>query len=80
MEAKLFPRASALAERLWSNPSQDWYDAEPRMLAQRARLVQRGVQADRLQPEWCRQNPGMCYSPADNPARKEDKIPRKLEE
>ena len=79
VEGKLFPRTSALGERLWSNPGQDWYDAEPRMLAQRTRLVQRGVKADALQPEWCRQNMGMCYAPSDGPELRE-KLPRKVDE
>ena len=37
------------------------------MLQHRHRLVQRGVRADRLQPEWCRQNTGQCYGSDDNP-------------
>ena len=41
VESKIFPRADALAERLWSNPSQKWYKAEQRMLQQRWRLTQR---------------------------------------
>ena len=40
---KIFPRASALGERLWSNPSERWYEAEQRMLQHRERLTQRGV-------------------------------------
>lgn len=61
LDSKLFPRASALAERLWSNPSTGWYEAEPRMVQNRQRYVERGVFADRLQPEWCHQNENLCY-------------------
>jgi len=67
VESKIFPRADALAERLWSNPSEKWYKAEQRMLQQRWRLTHRGIMADALQPEWCRINSGQCYVEADNP-------------
>ena len=43
------------------------YEAEQRMLQHRWRLTHRGVQADRLQPEWCRLNGGQCYVKDDNP-------------
>ncbi len=42
------------------------------MLQHRWRLVHRGVQADKLQPEWCRQNSGQCYVKDDNPLAKEE--------
>jgi len=58
---KLWPRASALAERLWSDPSGSWKQAEVRMVNHRERLVSRGIAADALQPEWCHQNDGLCY-------------------
>ena len=41
VESKIFPRADALAERLWSNPQEKWYRAEQRMLQQRWRLTHR---------------------------------------
>ncbi|MCL4133757.1 UNVERIFIED_CONTAM: hypothetical protein GTU68_037765 [Idotea baltica] len=63
IDAKLWPRGSALAERLWSNPSSNYSFAENRILHHRRRLVQRGLKADRLQPEWCRQNGGHCRRP-----------------
>ncbi len=43
------------------------YEAETRMLEMRRRLVQRGIKADRLQPEYCRQNSGHCYVAENNP-------------
>jgi len=58
---KLWPRVSALGERLWSDPETNWKQAELRMLDQRARQVERGTAADALQPEWCRQNEALCY-------------------
>lgn len=62
VDGRLWPRAAAMAERLWTN-RQDWKwtDAEHRMLEQRKRLVEIGVSADRLEPQWCDQNPGLCY-------------------
>jgi len=58
---KLWPRASALGERLWTDPESDWKQAEIRFINHRNRLVERGVGADALQPEWCHQNEGLCY-------------------
>ncbi|CAG9804653.1 unnamed protein product [Chironomus riparius] len=61
LDAKLWPRASALAERLWSDPEGGWKSAESRMLVNRRRLVDiAGIAAERLQPEWCLQNEGDC--------------------
>ncbi|XP_065656615.1 chitooligosaccharidolytic beta-N-acetylglucosaminidase-like isoform X1 [Hydra vulgaris] len=60
-EGKIWPRTAALAERLWTNPSHDWRDAEYRLIFHRERLVERGIQADALQPLWCLQNAGHCY-------------------
>jgi hypothetical protein len=67
VESKIYPRAAALAERLWSNPQEKWYKAEQRMLQQRWRLTHRGINADTLQPEWCRLNAGQCYWKDDKP-------------
>lgn len=61
---KLWPRASALAERLWSDPSSEsggWKQAEIRMINHRNRMASRGINGDALQPEWCDQNEGLCY-------------------
>jgi len=62
---KLWPRASALAERLWSDPSSSaggWKQAEIRMINHRNRMAARGIEGDALQPEWCDQNEGLCYT------------------
>ena len=60
---KLFPRVSALGERLWSDPEAGltWKQAEARMIHHRQVLVSRGIEADALQPEWCHQNEALCY-------------------
>jgi len=60
MDSRVWPRASAVAERLWSDPQGTWRDADDRMQYHRARLVARGIQADTLQPLWCLQNQGKC--------------------
>lgn len=49
-----------LAERLWSDPSISWRDAEPRILVHRERLVENGIAAESLQPKWCMQHEGDC--------------------
>ena len=63
MEAKVWPRTCAVAERLWSEPlDTTWKEAEPRILEQRRRMaVFRNIRADAVQPEFCRQNDGFCY-------------------
>ena len=66
-EMRIFPRVAALAERLWSDPRSGWYQAQNRMLQHRLRLTHRGINANLLQPEWCRSNEGQCYIKTDNP-------------
>jgi len=60
VDQRIWPRASAVAERLWSNPNQNWIAADDRMQWHRARLVARGIKADALQPQWCLLNQGKC--------------------
>lgn len=62
LDGRFWPRAAAMAERLWSNPDEGWQQAEYRMLAHRERLVQRGIQSEALEPQWCYQNEGSCPS------------------
>lgn len=61
-DGRLWPRSAAMAERLWSEPAFKWHHAEQRMLRHRERFVQRGIDADALEPEWCMQNQGSCYA------------------
>ncbi|XP_055372399.1 chitooligosaccharidolytic beta-N-acetylglucosaminidase-like isoform X1 [Condylostylus longicornis] len=60
LDARFWPRASALAERLWSDPDESWRKAESRLLLNRKRLVENGIQAEAMQPQWCLQNEGEC--------------------
>lgn len=60
LDMKFWPRAAALAERLWTNPESNWRSAEQRLLRHRERLIKKGINCDTLQPEWCMQNQGKC--------------------
>ena len=70
IEGKLFPRISALGERLWSNPNENWKDdymeVEVRMVTHRRLLVDRGIHADALQPEYCFLSEGSCKNNRGN--------------
>ncbi|KAJ8916342.1 hypothetical protein NQ315_005037 [Exocentrus adspersus] len=66
LDARLWPRAAAFAERVWSDPQLDTTtysiqeDVYTRLNTHRDRLVSRGLGAEALWPSWCAQNPGMC--------------------
>ncbi|XP_046659208.1 chitooligosaccharidolytic beta-N-acetylglucosaminidase-like [Homalodisca vitripennis] len=66
LDAKVWPRATAAAERLWSDPTTTNRLAEDRLVEQRDRLVKRGLQPEAIQPRWCAQNQGGCYGSANN--------------
>nr|XP_026690053.1 beta-hexosaminidase subunit alpha-like [Ciona intestinalis] len=51
---RLWPRASAVAERLWSPETVNDVDAAtPRLHQHRCRMVQRGIPAEPLHPSYC---------------------------
>ncbi|KNA08885.1 hypothetical protein SOVF_158670 [Spinacia oleracea] len=65
LDSRLWPRASALAESLWSGNRDDsgkkrYAEATDRLNEWRYRMVSRGVRAEPIQPLWCVRNPGMC--------------------
>ncbi|KAJ1520517.1 hypothetical protein ONE63_003640 [Megalurothrips usitatus] len=62
LDAKLWPRAAALAERLWSDPAESSTapGVEARFLAHRQRLLALGVNAEAVSPEWCQLRDGEC--------------------
>ena len=70
IEGKIFPRVSALGERLWSSPNENWkndyMEVEVRMVTHRRLLVERGIKADALQPEYCYLSEGSCKSNSNN--------------
>lgn len=60
IDNRLWPRAAAWGERLWSDPLDTWIEADSRMLAQRERLSAMGINADLVQPEYCLQHEANC--------------------
>nr|AQM58348.1 venom hexosaminidase-like protein 1 [Pristhesancus plagipennis] len=60
IETKLWPRAAALAERLWTSPHYTSNEAESRLWETRQRLRRRGHKIDQIKPEWCYLNDGKC--------------------
>lgn len=69
LDAVVWPRAAAVAERLWSPKTNTDQGAAKRRLAQhRERLVTRGVSASPIHPYYCTMAPGACDSHAGGPA------------
>eukprot|EP00252_Welwitschia_mirabilis_P006389 TRINITY_DN17264_c0_g1_i1.p1 TRINITY_DN17264_c0_g1~~TRINITY_DN17264_c0_g1_i1.p1 ORF type:complete len:589 (-),score=40.87 TRINITY_DN17264_c0_g1_i1:259-2025(-) len=65
MDGRIWPRASAMAESLWSGNRDEkgrrrYAEAILRLNQWRYRMLRRGIYAEPLQPLWCLQNPGMC--------------------
>jgi hexosaminidase len=65
LDAKLWPRTSAMAEALWSGNRdasgvKRYAEATDRLNDWRHRMVGRGIRAEPIQPLWCRTRPGMC--------------------
>lgn len=64
-DSVMWPRAAAVAELFWTGAGAEGFPrnaqtALPRMHDIRYRLVDRGVRAVPLQPEWCALRPGVC--------------------
>jgi len=54
IDERVWPRTSAVGERLWSAQSVNDDDAAtPRLIAQRCRMVQRGINAGPIAPDFC---------------------------
>ncbi|KAL2330926.1 hypothetical protein Fmac_018507 [Flemingia macrophylla] len=65
LDARIWPRSSALAEALWSGNRDEkgvkrYAEATDRLNEWRSRMVSRGIRAEPIQPLWCLKNPGMC--------------------
>merc|ERR1712168_301654 len=73
LQSKVWPRVSAMAERLWSDPTSnseiDQGLTQRRLNLQRERMVTRGVKADPLQPEYCLHHEGACVNREQYKAR-----------
>lgn len=63
-QAKAWPRVSALAERLWTDPHHDNLEdtSAKRINIHRKRMVDLGTRADPIQPQYCLQDESACYS------------------
>ncbi|XP_011862029.1 PREDICTED: probable beta-hexosaminidase fdl isoform X1 [Vollenhovia emeryi] len=61
---RLWPRASALAERLWSDLPTNSYSTDENVYTRLAMHVEvlnsRGIKTESMWPQWCSQNPGKC--------------------
>ncbi|GAB0100864.1 hypothetical protein DMENIID0001_169610 [Sergentomyia squamirostris] len=60
LDSRLWPRLSALAERLWTDPDTNFRQVERRILHHLRDLINAGIDAESIQPEWCIQNPHYC--------------------
>ncbi|XP_065870280.1 beta-hexosaminidase 2 [Euphorbia lathyris] len=65
LDARIWPRTSAMAETLWSGNRDEtgkkrYAEAMDRLNEWRYRMVSRGIGAEPIQPLWCIRNPGMC--------------------
>lgn len=67
LDARVWPRASAMAEALWSGNREGgrtgrkrYAEATGRLHEWRHRMVGRGVGAEPIQPLWCVLHPAMC--------------------
>ncbi|KAJ2746362.1 Glucosamine-6-phosphate isomerase (Glucosamine-6-phosphate deaminase) (GNPDA) (GlcN6P deaminase) [Coemansia sp. BCRC 34301] len=64
LDARLWPRAAAMAETSWSGKTdasgrvRTTKDAAARLHNQRFRMLKRGIMAEPLQPLWCARHPG----------------------
>lgn len=65
LDKMVWPRASAMAEALWSGNRDEsgrkrYAEATDRLNEWRYRMVERGIGAEPIQPLWCLNNPTMC--------------------
>lgn len=66
LDARLWPRSAALAERLWTDPQNiNNFEKVPvetisRMAHFRNRLFEIGIQPEAIFPKYCSQNPNEC--------------------
>ncbi|KAK8933628.1 Beta-hexosaminidase 2 [Platanthera zijinensis] len=65
LDGRVWPRASAMAESMWSgNRGHDgkkrYAEATDRLNEWRRRMVGRGIAAEPIQPLWCAKHPSLC--------------------
>lgn len=56
----MWPRAAAVAERLWSNPDTPAQTATERLFRHNMRLKLLGIQTEPIAPMYCILNEGEC--------------------
>lgn len=59
-DARTWPRAAAVAERLWADPETNAALAITRFYRHNDRLRSRGIKSEPLAPKYCVQNEGEC--------------------
>lgn len=60
LDSRVWPRAAAAAERLWTDIDVDTRKVEFRFYRHRERLLTRGIDAEAVTPKWCDLNDGAC--------------------
>lgn len=64
IDAKVWPRTAAFAEKVWTHQTRPerrrTASVTYRILQQRHRLIQLGIKAEAIVPDWCKYNEGMC--------------------
>lgn len=60
LDVKIWPRAGAVAERLWTDPMTNSISAQKRFENFRNMLTLRGIQSDAVSPYYCYLNDGKC--------------------
>lgn len=59
-DSRTWPRAAAVAERLWSNPTTPAHLASDRLYRHNQRLRLLGIQPEPLSPKYCVLAEGQC--------------------
>lgn len=79
VQSKVWPKVSAMAERLWSDPAEpsnfEVDTTQKRLNVQRLRMARRGFRVDPTQPEFCIHDESSCYS-KDQYERRSENVPQ----
>ena len=64
LDQTVWPRTSAVGERLWSSADvNDYVEAYGRLQWMTQRMIERGIKANMIGPEYCMYNPKECNNP-----------------
>ena len=67
LDSKLWPRAASYGARLWDygvkhvDATTGWVEVELDLAAHASRLLARGIGSDQITPEFCQQQPHLCF-------------------